>query len=357
MSEPHDAANLEPTMPAVGELDYIGSTVKRALFLALVIIALSLLAPDFVESVLEVFDDADRLRTIRPLWFLLMFAAEALSFFCIWWLTRIVLPEVSWFVAGTSQLTANSVSRILPGGAAVGGATLYRMLAVSGVTPAKAGGALAATSILSTAALFAIPAIGGAIAVFGAPIPEGLLPVAVASFVMFVLALIVAAIGLIYTRPLLATGKLANRIAGAIGRLIRRPLSVDPQDLVKERNRLVSVLGDRWPQAVAASALNWVFDYLVLVAALYAVDADPRLSLVMVAYAAAAVLAMIPITPGGLGFVEVGLLSALVLSGISFQNAAVATLAYRVVSYWLPMVSGPVAWMAFRRKYPRRSAA
>ncbi|RZV46913.1 MAG: flippase-like domain-containing protein [Acidimicrobiales bacterium] len=352
-----DGSGAAPQMPGIGELDYIGSTVKRALFLALVIIALSLVAPGFVESVLEFFSEADRLRTIRPSWFLFMLIAEVISFLCIWWLTRIVLPEVSWFVAGTSQVTANSVSRILPGGAAIGGATLYRMLAVSGVTPAKAGGALAATSILSTAALFAIPAIGGAIAVFGAPIPEGLLPVAVASFVLFMLAMVVAATGLRYTRPLLAIGLIANRLARAVGRLIRRPMRVDARDLVRERDRLVSVLGDRWPQAVAASALNWTFDYLVLVAALYAVDADPRLSLVMVAYAAAAVLAMIPITPGGLGFVEVGLTSALVLSGINAQDAAVAALAYRVVSYWLPMAAGPAAWMAFRRRYPRRTAA
>ncbi|NNC81648.1 MAG: flippase-like domain-containing protein, partial [Acidimicrobiales bacterium] len=68
-------------------------------------------------------------------------------------------------------------------------------------------------------------------------------------------------------------------------------------------------------------------------------------------------LAMIPITPGGLGFVEVGLTSALVLSGINAQDAAVAALAYRVVSYWLPMAAGPAAWMAFRRRYPRRTAA
>ena len=129
------------------------------------------------------------------------------------------------------------------------------------------------------------------------------------------------------------------------------------RDLVRERNRLVEVLGARWPQATAASALNWAFDYLVLVAALYAVDADPRLSLVMVAYASGAVLAMIPFTPGGFGFVEVGLVSVLVVSGIAFQDATVAALAYRVVSFWLPVAAGPAAWLAFRRRYPRRTAA
>ena len=230
------------------------------------------------------------------------------------------------------------------------------MLAVSGVSAAEAGGALAATSILSTAALFAIPAMGGLIALFGAPIPEGLLPVAIASAALFVLLLAVGFIGLRYTAPLRFVGARLDGAARVLSRVVRRPLSVDTAKLIDERDRLVETLGSRWPQATAASSLNWAFDYLVLVAALYAVDADPRLSLVMIAYASGAVLAMIPITPGGFGFVEVGLFGVLVLSGISAQNAAVATLAYRVVSFWLPVAAGPAAWIAFRRRYPRRTA-
>ncbi len=343
-------------MPAIGELDYIGGFVRRALFSALVVILSSAAAPGLLDQLLEILSDAERLRNIRPGWFLLMVGAEIVSFACLWWLTRILLPEASWFVAATSQVTANSVSRVIPGGAAVGGATLYRMLAVSGISASQAGGALAATSVLSTAALFAIPATGALIALFGAPIPEGLLPVAIVSPVMFVLLAVVGAVGLLTTRPLLIVGRRLDDASRILGHLFRRSWRVDPRNLVRERNRLVEVLGSRWPQATAASALNWAFDYLVLVAALYAVDADPRLSLVMVAYASGAVLSMIPITPGGFGFVEVGLVSVLVISGIAFQDATVAALAYRVVSFWLPVAAGPAAWLAFRRRYPRRTA-
>lgn len=343
-------------MPAIGELDYIGAVVKRALLIGLLVIAISVLAPGLIDQLLEILSDADRLRNIRPGWFGLMFAAEALSFVCLWWLIRILVPEISWFVAATGQMTSNSVSRVVPGGAAVGGATLYRMLAVAGVDTAKAGGALAAMSVLSSAALFSIPAIGATIALFGAPIPEGILPVAIASAVLFVLSLVVGMVAIRYTRPLLIVGHQIDRAVRLASRVLGKSWRIDPRDLVRERDRLVGVLGSRWLSATAASGLNWMFDYLVLVAALYSVDADPRLSLVMVAYATGAVLAMIPITPGGLGFVEVGLFGVLVLSGISAQDATVATLAYRVVSFWLPTASGLIAWLAFRRRYPRRTA-
>ncbi len=329
----------------------IGGYVKRGVFVALALIALSLFAPQVVDRVLDVLSSAERLRTIRAGWFLVMVGLEIASFAFMWWLIRIVLPEVSWFVAATSQLTSNAVSRVVPGGAAVGGATLYRMLSVSGVTAAQAAGALAATSIVSTAALFAIPAAGLLMALFGAPIPESLLSVAVAGGVLFVLLVAIGAIGIAYTRPLEIVGEFLGRVFRTVGGWFGQSWQVESAHLVAERDRLVGVIGQKWPQVTVAAALNWVFDYLTLVAALYAIGADPRLSLVLIAYAGAAVLAMIPITPGGFGFVEVGLTGMLVVSGISTQNALLATLAYRIISLWVPIASGLFAWLAFRTKY------
>ncbi len=329
----------------------IGGYVRRAVVMAIGIIVLSILAPGVVDRVLDVLTSAERLRTIRVGWFVVMVGLEIASFACMWWLIRIVLPGVSWFVAGTSQLTSNAVSRVVPGGAAVGGATLYRMLSVSGVTPRQAGGALAATSIVSTAALFAIPASGLLMALFGAPVPESLLSVAVAGGVLFVMLVAIGAIGIRFTRPLELVGRGLNRLFITVGGWLRQSWGVTPSHLVAERDRLVAVVGKKWPQVTIAAALNWVFDYLTLVAALYGVGADPRLSLVLIAYSGAAVLAMIPITPGGFGFVEVGLTTLLVGSGISTQNALLATLAYRIISFWVPLASGLFAWLAFRSRF------
>ena len=88
-----------------------------------------------------------------------------------------------------------------------------------------------------------------------------------------------------------------------------------------------------------------------LLAALGATGARPRASLVLLAYVVAALLGMIPITPGGLGFVEIGLTATLQLAGISAATAVLATLAYRLVSYWLPIPAGIGAYAIFRRRY------
>ena len=59
----------------------------------------------------------------------------------------------------------------------------------------------------------------------------------------------------------------------------------------------------------------------------------------------------LPLTPGGLGFVEAGLTGTLALAGVGAGAAVVATLAYRLVSFWLPIPAGGVAAVIHKRRF------
>ena len=102
------------------------------------------------------------------------------------------------------------------------------------------------------------------------------------------------------------------------------------------------------------------FDYGCLLAALRATGASPQPSLVLLAYAAAGIVALFPLTPGGLGIVEASLSGLLILAGVRAGYAVLAILAYRIASYWLPLLAGPPAYLLFRHRYgrpvPRRAA-
>jgi len=93
-------------------------------------------------------------------------------------------------------------------------------------------------------------------------------------------------------------------------------------------------------------------DYLCLLAALRATGSEPRIWLVLLAYSSAGIIALFPVTPGGLGIVEASLSGLLVLAGVNGRSAVVATLAYRLAQYWLPTIAGTVAYGLFRRRYP-----
>ncbi len=88
-----------------------------------------------------------------------------------------------------------------------------------------------------------------------------------------------------------------------------------------------------------------------------ATGAHPRPSLLLLAFAVAGVIGMIPITPGGLGIVEAGLTAMLVLAGLGSGQALLATLTYRLFSYWIPMAAGPFAYGAFTLRYRKSSGS
>ena len=113
------------------------------------------------------------------------------------------------------------------------------------------------------------------------------------------------------------------------------------------------MLGRNWWQAVLLTAGRLGFDYACLLAALRATGASPRPSLVLLAYSAASLLALFPVTPGGLGVVEASLSGLLILAGVRPGSAVLATLAYRIASYWLPLLAGPPAYLLFRHRYGR----
>jgi uncharacterized protein (TIRG00374 family) len=148
---------------------------------------------------------------------------------------------------------------------------------------------------------------------------------------------------------------------GWVGRTIQRvrnrmrpksePLRRLPDRLVHERDRVLATVGPRWKRALLATGGRWVFDYLTLVAALAAVGERAQPGLVLLAFCAAQLLAQIPVTPGGLGFVEAGLTAMLTLAGVGAAAAVLTTFAYRLVSYWLPLPVGVAAWTLHRRRY------
>jgi uncharacterized protein (TIRG00374 family) len=136
----------------------------------------------------------------------------------------------------------------------------------------------------------------------------------------------------------------------------RPPLTGLDQTLLTQRDEIRAVLGRQWRRALLLSAGRLAFDYLCLLAALRATGSQPRPSLILVAYAIAGIIAMIPATPGGLGLVEASLTGLLVLAQVDSSQAALATLTYRLASYWAPLMAGPIAYGLFRLRYRSRRA-
>jgi len=291
-----------------------------------------------------------RLATLRPWWLVIMFLAEVLSFLLSMSLLRLVVRDGTWFGVVTAGLAGNAVTNVLPGGDAAGASVQFRMLATSGVDPDQAAGGLAAASILGLAGLFLLPVFALPAILGGLVVSAGLEHAAELGIVGFVLIVVFGVIVLTSDRMLTFLGRTLQSLLNHLP--FRRSRTADlAQRLVTQRDVVRTDLGRNWWRAVLLIAGRVGLDYLSLLAALRATGARPNPALVLLAYAATAVIALVPITPGGLGIVEASLTGLLVLANVSSSSAVVATLAYRLGSYWLPIVAGAISYVVFRRRY------
>jgi uncharacterized protein (TIRG00374 family) len=325
----------------------MGRIPRTVLLLLVTAISLYLVFP----SLVSVLSASPRLRTIEPFWFLAMLLAQAASFVCLWLLQRLATRTRDLYAIATSQLAGNAFGRIVPGGGAAAGALQYRMLVQANVPPAQAASGLTASSLLVFAVLLGLPLLAIPALIRGVISTDNqLVRAAIAGLILFFALFIIGVVLMATDGPLTWVGKVAQRVRNRLWRK-RAPMTALPARLISERDMLLEVLGKSWWEALLATVGRWFFDYLALLAALAAVGATPRPTLVLLAFVAAQVLAQIPLTPGGLGFVEAGLTGTLALAGVHGGAAVLASLAYRLVSYWLPLPAGLVGWILHRRRY------
>ncbi len=278
---------------------------------------------------------------------------EVGSWIWVWELDRIALSESRWFVVVCAVSAGNALGRVVPGTATP---ESVRLLGDAGVDEGTAAAGLATSTLLQVGTALALPVIAIPGMLAGAPVAHGLVTALEIAIVALIALVILGAV-------MLQTDGLLNAVGRAIewtlNHTVRRrnPVSGVSKELLDDRNAIRSTLRTHWRSALLSAAANTLFDFGALLASLRAVHADPRPSLVVLAYTAAEVLSQVPLTPGGLGFVEAGLAGTLTLAGVPAAQAVAATLLFRLVSYWLPIPVGGVGYVLFRRRYPARESS
>jgi uncharacterized protein (TIRG00374 family) len=307
---------------------------RNIIWLGVTAVSLYLVFPELVS----VFGSWRQITRLSPVWLLVMFGLQVASTACLWDLQRVALRAPRWRPVIAAQLASNALSNVAPGGGPVGAALQYRMLVKAGLPGPATASALTAVNVLLFAVVLALPVLAIPGLARGA-VNRNLLQAGIAALVVFAVTAGIGALLLTTNRPLEWIGRIVQRVRNRLRRKFP-PLTELPQRLLRERDRILATLGPRWKRALLATVGRWLLDYATLLAALAALGAHPRPSLVLLAFCAARALANIPVTPGGLGFVEAGLTGLLALAGVNPGDAVLATFAYRLFSYWLPLPFG-----------------
>lgn len=257
---------------------------------------------------------------------------------CQWDLQRITLRNVGWRPVIAAQLASNALSNIAPGGGPVGAALQYRIFVAAGLKRTEVVRALTAVQLLIFSVVLGLPLLAIPTALTG-PVDRGLLEAAGGAVAVFVLLAGAAALLLRTDRPLIQVGRIVQAVRNRIRRHSPRVTDL-PQRLVRQRDQIAGVLAGRWRRAVFDTVGRWLLDFLTLEVALLAIGTPPRVGLSLMAFCGAKALGNVPVTPGGLGFVEAGMAALLTLAGVGPGDAVLATFAYRLFSYWLQLPFG-----------------
>ena len=265
----------------------------------------------------------------------------------------VLLPGLRFWVALMMTQATTALSIVVPGGAAVGIATAYAMLRRSGFPPAAVARSVTLVSVWNQLANLAYPIVALFLLTM---VGEETAVLATAAFVgVAILGIAVAALVLVLysNRMAVEIGDLAARAATWVkGRFNREPVTWGGSNFERFRVDVVDILKRRWHLLTLATLAGSLTVFVVLLVSLRALGVSSAEVSVIEAFAAwalARLLGSIPITPGGIGIVELSLTAALIGFGGNNASVVAAVLVFRFLTIVPTLVLGMVAAAVWRR--------
>ncbi|AMM20983.1 hypothetical protein AX769_13635 [Frondihabitans sp. PAMC 28766] len=250
------------------------------------------------------------------------------------------------------DLTDLGLNHVVPGGGTTSAAVRFGLLKRVGVASADA---LTGAAIEVSASNLMLGVVFGAglvlsITSFGANAAIAVATVMVAAF--FVLAILVC---WILTRHSRRAVTVARELAGRLPLI--EPDAVERVILIMAA-RITELLSDsrRLLRLAVLGALNWLLDAGALWVVLAAFGSPISPGVLLIVYGLGSILAMLPITPGGIGIVEGVMVPALVAFGFPAPVALLGVVGWRLMEYWLPIPLAAAAYLSLRVTVLRRKA-
>jgi putative heme transporter len=315
-------------------------TLKLVVFIAVVYLFVIPLIPGFRAA-------WDEVRRVEPGLLLLGLGLEIAALWCYAPLTKAALGDAGQALGPWRlfriQMSARALSSIVPGGSAAGSTLAYRLMTLSGLSGPDAGFALATVGIGSAVILNLILWIGLLISI---PI-RGVNPIYGGAALVGILVMGLAA-ALIF--GLMEGQGRAERVIRYIARRFRLDDARAAHVVRQLAERLESLITDRQLLRRVAlwASLNWLLDACALwvFVRAFGVALDP--DALIIAFGVANVLAAIPITPGGLGYVDTGYVGMLRGFGVPLRTATLGVASYRFAQFFFPILLGGILYASLR---------
>lgn len=270
--------------------------------------------------------------------------AEIAALLSYAYLTMSVLPKQSldlWTIFRI-DMSSLALSHVIPAGTAGGTGLSIRLLVTKGIRATDAAFAIAVQGIGSAvvlnllfwvALIISIPLWGFNAIYLSATIVGVLL-------FMFAGVLIIA-----FTRGEQHFTQISVRLFSKLPYLSEAKIESVLQH-ISERIRNLAADPPLLKRLLTWAIANWVLDAASLWIFLAAFGKFVNVDALLVSYGIANILAVIPITPAGLGVVEAALTTSLVGFGTPRGVAILGVISYRLINFWLPIPGGALAYLS-----------
>jgi uncharacterized protein (TIRG00374 family) len=322
--------------------------IRSAAVLVLLIVAVVSLSGKLpsLTSVTAAITDAD------TSWFAVAVGAEFISMVMFARQQRRLLSafgvRMSRHRALALSYSRSAIAISLPAGSAISAAYAFRQFRTDGASRTTAATVMVLSGLLSFAALFLLYATG-ALAAFAVHVGEAwqheTSSTKVSLILAFALVMVIALFAWQSRWQIQPRYRRAHRPVAA--RFPRLEKLLQPLSTAITSSR--EVQGRHWTLALGSAVLNWLTDLLCLYAAARAFHLPISLATLGAVYLTVQVVRQVPLTPGGIGVIEVSLLAGLVSAGAGNAAAAATVLVYRLLSCWLIIPVGFGCWLALRR--------
>jgi putative heme transporter len=300
------------------------------------------------------------LRAMSLLWLGVIAVTVAASLVTAWMMVAAVLPSLRLRDAATVNLGSSAVANTVPGGGAVAMGVSWAMLSSWGVASSEYVRYTLVSGIWNVFVRLGLPVVALLLLVLTGRSGPGSQTAAYASAGVLVLLAVLF-------RAALRSEPFARRADQALARtltagcrLARRPPPRRATGLLLEfRAGAAGLLARRGLRITATTVASHLTLWLVLLACLRASglsQAQVSWQASLAAFAFARLLSVLPITPGGLGVIEVGVTTPLIagLAPAQAAKVAAAVLLFRIVTYLLPIPLGVLAFLGWRHMHRRR---
>ncbi len=353
---PADVVDAIPDAAVAGEVDASepakpGSVTQRRVRRTILVLLLFLILNYLVIPQLATARDAAGTLSGVKWWLLLVaFALELAAMASYSGLTMSTLPKdhgqrpLKFFTLFRIQLSVKSATNLVPGGSATGAAFGYRMLINAGVRGTDAGFAMATVGLGSAVVLNLVLWLALLVSLPRSGFQPGYAAAAIAG------AVAIAGVAALVVLLVKGQGPL-DSIVRAIARRVPRMTPEGASEglgQVVDHLRELAARPDVIRRGIAWATANWLFDAAALWVFLAAFKQQVPVDSLLVAFGIANVLAVIPITPGGLGVVEAVLTSTLIGFGVPPGPASIGVVTYRLAQFWLPIPLGGLAYMSLK---------